>query len=85
MWIFQACATAYMHPVYYVVKDDEVVDKWIPNRGWWPLVEKLPLSASEGASVYINHSGLLSKKRFGKIGEHFYIFAYLNLQMYFMQ
>ena len=51
-----------MHPVYYVVKDDEVVDKWIPNRGWWPLVEKLPLSASEGASVHINHSGLLSKE-----------------------
>lgn len=31
---FHSCATAYMHPVYYVVKDGEVVEKWIPNRGW---------------------------------------------------
>ena len=32
---FQACNTAYMHPVYYVVDGDSIVDKWIPNRGWW--------------------------------------------------
>ena len=31
---FQACNTAYMHPVYYVVDGDSIVDKWIPNRGW---------------------------------------------------
>ena len=31
---FQSCATAYMHHIYYVVKEDQVVDKWIPNRGW---------------------------------------------------
>ncbi|KAL9958451.1 hypothetical protein ACROYT_G035463 [Oculina patagonica] len=31
---YHACATAYMHPGYYVVNEDQVVDKWIPNRGW---------------------------------------------------
>lgn len=31
---YHACATAYMHPVYYVVEGDSVLDKWIPNRGW---------------------------------------------------
>lgn len=31
---YHSCATAYMHPVYYVVNGDSVVDKWIPNRGW---------------------------------------------------
>ena len=32
--IFQACATAAMHPVYYVHDGDTVVDEWRPGRGW---------------------------------------------------
>ncbi|KAJ7372841.1 hypothetical protein OS493_016764 [Desmophyllum pertusum] len=31
---YHSCATAIMHPVYYVVKGDLVVDRWIPNKGW---------------------------------------------------
>lgn len=30
----QACATAAMHPVYYVHEEGEVVALWHPVRGW---------------------------------------------------
>ncbi|XP_044183353.1 D-threo-3-hydroxyaspartate dehydratase-like isoform X3 [Acropora millepora] len=31
---YHSCASAFMHPVYYVVNGDTVIDKWIPNKGW---------------------------------------------------
>ena len=31
----QACATAAMHPAYYVHQDEDIVDVWKPCRGWW--------------------------------------------------
>lgn len=31
---FQACATAALHPVYYITEGNEVVDTWRPCRGW---------------------------------------------------
>ncbi|KAJ8385093.1 hypothetical protein AAFF_G00193140 [Aldrovandia affinis] len=31
---YHACATAMMHPVYFVHSDGVVVDTWMPTRGW---------------------------------------------------
>ncbi|XP_064183616.1 D-serine dehydratase isoform X2 [Anguilla rostrata] len=31
---YHACATAVMHPVYFVHSDGVVVDTWTPTRGW---------------------------------------------------
>ncbi|KAJ8352357.1 hypothetical protein SKAU_G00238330 [Synaphobranchus kaupii] len=31
---YHACATAMMHPVYFIHSDGVVVDTWTPTRGW---------------------------------------------------
>jgi len=31
---YHACATAAMHPVYYVHSGENIVEVWRPNRGW---------------------------------------------------
>jgi D-serine deaminase-like pyridoxal phosphate-dependent protein len=31
---YHACATACMHPEYYVHQGNKIIDRWIPCRGW---------------------------------------------------
>ncbi|XP_063223800.1 D-serine dehydratase-like isoform X2 [Bacillus rossius redtenbacheri] len=34
LYPYHVCATAAMHPVYYVHEGDKVIEEWIPTRGW---------------------------------------------------
>lgn len=35
LFILQSCASAAMHPVYYVHSEGRLLGKWTPTRGWW--------------------------------------------------
>lgn len=34
LFILQSCATAAMHPVYFVHSEGRLLGKWTPTRGW---------------------------------------------------